>query len=268
MKANDKSLKTSPESQLAIKHDSNINSILQRNEHKSCLFTNDKRVNFDKEKEFRHNFFLSISIKKHSFDGNTKPIYDNSQKNKRSRTRSRSRKNSSSDGRSHSGKRNVTINKKYKHSSKKDYSPHRENFLHKDIERKDNVYEKKDYINNNKSQENKSNTLEKKEINFLRKDYNFEVRHNKLEKKENSFKGFNNSFSDNIRKPSNEITHNLTNFSQPIVSIDDEMHFRCCYFLGVPLNVQGNHIYQELLKRRIDYPDKFDIIKKSKNNLI
>lgn len=45
------------------------------------------------------------------------------------------------------------------------------------------------------------------------------------------------------------------------------MHFRSCYFIGVPLNIQGNHIYQELQKRRIDFPDKFDIIKKSKNTL-
>jgi len=87
-----------------------------------------------------------------------------------------------------------------------------------------------------------------------------------MEKKENN-KGLFSSGFDNIRKPSNEIAHSVTNFSRPNVSTDDGVHFRSCYFLGVPLNVQGNHIYQELQKRRIDFPDKFDIIKKSKNSL-
>jgi hypothetical protein len=88
-----------------------------------------------------------------------------------------------------------------------------------------------------------------------------------MEKKENNLKGLFSSGSEYLRKPSNEITQSVTNFSKPYVSIDDGVHFRSCYFLGVPLNVQGNHIYQELQKRRIDFPDKFDIIKKSKNNL-
>lgn len=62
-----------------------------------------------------------------------------------------------------------------------------------------------------------------------------------------------------------EFPHLMTNFSEAIKPQEDEIHFRSCYFVGIPKNVQGNHIYQELIKRRIDYPDKFDIISKSNN---
>lgn len=65
-----------------------------------------------------------------------------------------------------------------------------------------------------------------------------------------------------IRK-SPESPQVVNNFSQPIKSQYDDIHFRSCYFIGIPMNIQGNHIYQELSKRRIDYPDKFDIINKS-----
>jgi hypothetical protein len=77
-----------------------------------------------------------------------------------------------------------------------------------------------------------------------------------------------------IKCPSQDYTKNLQfinqgNFPSTVIpSVKEEnIHFRSCYFLGVPSNVQRTHIFQELAKRRIDFPEKFEIIIKSNNHL-
>ena len=71
-------------------------------------------------------------------------------------------------------------------------------------------------------------------------------------------------FLDSKNKQSSRSKNNITNFSKP-VNQEEDILFRSCYFLGVPLNIQGNHIYRELQKRKIDFPDNFESITKSNN---
>lgn len=231
------------------------------------MLTHDKRFSLENEKEFRHNLFLYIS-KKASFDSVNKQKFDNFQRNRGIRSKSRSEKNGSSKSRSRSGKRDFLIHKKYEKGYRKDYfNERREPLVASDDshERKDHYNERKEH-NYREENHKKFNNFERKKYNFVRNEPEI-VRREKIEEKEKGKRKFSSFSSESAKKTVSEISQTITNFSQPVESSVDDMYKRSCYFLGVPSNVQGNHIYQELQKRRIDYPDKFDIIKKSKNKL-